>query len=122
MASKSTHTSGLSKLGQSGRSVDHPTSASDSLSEQRLRGLESIIETLEKPAQPPINPPLASLTENSCSGQQNNNVCRKCSGDVSMENRAAEVLEIRPETLAVIGEFEAMTKELLSKRPSVNYN
>ena len=87
------------------------TTTPDRFSEHQLRGLESIIETLGTGNS-------SDVVYSSDAIQENNNIV-KCAQCQLIDEEMP--LEIRPETLAVISEFETMTKELLSRRPSVNY-
>ena len=87
------------------------TTTPDRFSEHKLRGLESIIETLGTGNS-------SDVVYSSDAIQENNNIV-KCAQCQLIDEEMP--LEIRPETLAVISEFETMTKELLSRRPSVNY-
>ncbi|XP_067950566.1 uncharacterized protein [Watersipora subatra] len=115
---RSKHTTSMNKILNNSpaalTSAAPPPSPGNSLSQHKLRGLESIIETLETPKH---QSPTVSLLPQ-FSGLNN---CSRCLQSTANEEKSP-LLEIRAETMAVINEFETMTKNLLSKTPNINAN
>ena len=126
---KSQHASSLSKVLNNRpaalSSTDHTRPAistqfksSSTLSEHKLRGLESIIETLD-------NKQMNQQTEpvNHLKLTENNNLSSSFEESSCVRGgNSKHVLEISPETLELISEFETMTNQLLSRRSSINYD
>lgn len=128
METKSHHASSLSKvlnnrpaaLSSSNTQQTRPAISShhkstSSLSEHKLRGLESIIEALD-------NKQRVQSTDNVLNTAENNNLPSSEEIDNLKADDSKVQLEISPETLALISEFETMTNQLLSRRSSVNYD
>ena len=129
---KSQHASSLSKVlnnrpaALSSTDLSHTRPAistqfksSSTLSEHKLRGLESIIETLD-------NKQMTQQTEsvNHLKLTENNNLSsfEESKSSCVRGGNSKHVLEISPETLELISEFETMTNQLLSRRSSINYD
>ena len=125
---KSQHASSLSKVLNNRpaalSSTDHTRPAistqfksSSTLSEHKLRGLESIIETLD-------NKQMTQQTDsvNHLKLTENNNLSSFEESSCVRGGNSKHVLEISPETLELISEFETMTNQLLSRRSSINYD
>lgn len=127
---KSQHSSSLSKVlnnrpaALSNTDLSHTRPAistqfksSSTLSEHKLRGLESIIETLD-------NKQMTQQTEsvNNLKLTENNNVSSIEETSCMGGGNSKHVLEISAETLELISEFETMTNQLLSRRSSINYD
>ena len=127
---KSQHASSLSKVlnnrpaALSSTDLSHTRPAisthfksSSTLSEHKLRGLESIIEALD-------NKQMTQQTEsvNHLKLTENNNLSSFEESSCVKGGNSKHVLEISPETLELISEFETMTNQLLSRRSSINYD
>jgi len=95
-----------------------PTNQTEVLSKQRLMGLESIIETLDSPQNKRSARPQSMIVYSDRNGNYDTKMAAD-TGDSYQKETAA--LEISAETLAVINEFETMTREFLSRRSSLNY-
>ena len=127
---KSQHASSLSKvlnnrpgvlsstdLSHTRPAISTQFKSSSTLSERKLRGLESIIETLD-------NKQMTQQTEsvNHLKLTENNNLSSFGESSCVRGGNSKHVLEISPETLELISEFETMTNQLLSRRSSINYD
>lgn len=111
---KSKHNSTVNKILHNCPAISDSTAASttqhstsDCLSQHRLRGLESILETLENP-------------KHGCSSPSPSHKSQGSSDNYSTDGKTTP--QIKPETMAIINEFETMTRELLlARRSSVSY-